>query len=113
MKSALSHSVFVVICDTFTLLSSLFIPLPSPHPPPILSSVFLKREKISEFSSRQLRMLKVMNLYLSGFFSIVGSNWSGVHLYSKMPVKPHLNKTSFFPLFCNTFFIGTVSFYFH
>lgn len=28
MKSALSHSVFVVICDTFTLLSSLFIPSP-------------------------------------------------------------------------------------
>lgn len=26
MKSALSHSVFVVICDTFTPLTSLFIP---------------------------------------------------------------------------------------
>lgn len=103
MKSALSHSVFVVICDTFTPLSSLFIPPPS-------AQVLWKKEQISEFTGRQLRVLKVMNLSISG--PIVGSNWDSIHLYSEMPRRLILTKHLFFPLFRNIFFIDTASFYF-
>lgn len=89
MKSALSHSVFVVICDTFTPLSSLFIPLPS-------AQVLWKKEQISEFAGRQLRVLKVMNLSISR--SIVGSNWGTIHLDSEMPRRLILTKHLFFPI---------------
>lgn len=103
MKSALSHSVFVVICDTFTPLSSLFIPPPS-------AQVLWKKEQISEFTGRQLRVLKVMNLSISA--PIVGSNWDSIHLYSEMPRRLILTKHLFFPLFHNIFFIDTDSFSF-
>lgn len=101
MSSAHGVSVFVVICDPFPPLSSLFIPFYSTQVP-------RKRNRKVHSLADSLgcwgwRFFLCLSVSLSPLLPIVGSNWDTVHGSHKMQSKHILKRCHIFHYFATYF----------